>query len=221
MPLFRYKAVAPSGEVVEAETEASDRDAVAEQLKHRDHLPIRIEARNRARLSSWLIRDLFGTRPLSHGELTAMTRELATLLQAGLTLERSLEVISTLGAAPRVRQVLDQVLRGIREGKSLTQALDEAPAGGAHAARRFPRYYVSLVRAGESGGALGLVLTRLAGFLERSQAFRENLASALIYPAILVVMVGLSLLLLLTIVLPQFEPCSLMPARPCRCRPGS
>ncbi len=200
MPLFRYKAVAPSGELVEAETEASDRAAVAEQLKSLGHLPISIEARGKARLAALLSRDLFGTRPLSQKDLTSITRELATLLQAGLTLERSLEIVTTLGAAARVRLVLDQVLRGIREGKSLAQALGDTPGA------RFPPYYVSLVRAGETGGSLGLVLARLAGFLERSQAFRENLASALIYPAILVVMVVLSLLLLLTFVLPQFEP---------------
>ena len=127
-----------------------------------------------------------------------MTRELATLLRAGLPLDRALEMLIGLAPTPPVAALLQQIRDDVRGGKSLSQALD---------ARRdvFSRFYVNIVRAGEAGGALGVVLTRLAETMERNKDLRESVKSALIYPTILIGVAVMSVIVLLIWVVPQFE----------------
>jgi general secretion pathway protein F len=128
----------------------------------------------------------------------SLTRELATLLRAGLPLDRALELLIGLADAPPVAAMLQQIRDDVRGGKALSQALD---------ARRdvFSRFYVNIVRAGEAGGALGVVLTRLAETMERNKELRESVKSALIYPVILICVAMLSVMVLLVWVVPQFE----------------
>jgi general secretion pathway protein F len=135
---------------------------------------------------------------VSRDQLLAITRELATLLQAGLPLDRALEILIGLAVAAPATALLQQIRDDVRGGKSLSQALDT---------RRdvFPRFYINIVRAGEAGGALGVVLTRLADTMERNKELRESVKSALIYPTILIGVAVLSVMVLLVWVVPQFE----------------
>nr|BAL55710.1 general secretion pathway protein F [uncultured Gammaproteobacteria bacterium] len=127
------------------------------------------------------------------------TRELATLLSAGLPLDRGLKVLlSIFPESSALFALSERILERVKGGVQLSAAL-EAEGG------LFPKLYVSMVRAGEAGGALESVLERLADYLERAQALKSNVLTALIYPAILVVVAILSLLALLTFVVPQFE----------------
>ena len=130
--------------------------------------------------------------------MLAVTRELATLLRAGLPLDRALEILIGLAPTPVVGTLLQGIRDDVRGGKALSQALD---------ARRevFSRFYVNIVRAGEAGGALGVVLQRLAETMERNKELRESVKSALIYPAILICVAVASVALLLIWVVPQFE----------------
>src|SRR5206468_429096 len=135
-------------------------------------------------------RSLFAPRKVTSDHLMAITRELATLLRAGLPLDRALEILIGLAPTPPVAALLQQIRDDVRGGKALSQALD---------ARRdvFSRFYVNIVRAGEAGGALGLVLTRLADTMERNKELRESVKSALIYPTILIGVAVLSVMVLL------------------------
>lgn len=126
-----------------------------------------------------------------------MTREMATLLEAGLTLDRSLQILIELGAEERVNRVLEDLQARVRGGATFSAALEQQ--GG-----QFPRLYINMVRAGETSGALDGVLARLAEYLERSADLRETVVSALVYPLILLVVAGLSVILLLVFVVPQF-----------------
>jgi general secretion pathway protein F len=130
--------------------------------------------------------------------LLAITRELATLLRAGLPLDRALEILIGLAPTPPVAALLQGLRDDVRGGKALSQALD---------ARRevFSRFYVNIVRAGEAGGALGVVLQRLAETMERNKELRENVRSALIYPTILICVAVISVIVLLIFVVPQFQ----------------
>jgi general secretion pathway protein F len=130
--------------------------------------------------------------------LLVLTRDLATLLRAGLTLDRALELEISLAASLPVATMLQGIRDEVRGGKSLSQALD---------ARRdvFSRFYVNIVRAGEAGGALGTVLTRLAETMERNKELRDSVRSALIYPTILIFVAVASIMILLVFVVPQFE----------------
>jgi general secretion pathway protein F len=199
MSTFRYKAVDSAGKVVEGEMEAGSQSVVITRLHDLGHLPIRAEEVSKGAGPAWLTRDLFAARPVSRKSVALITRELATLLGAGVPLDRSLEILVGLAQKENVRKLLARVLDAVRGGASLADAM--AAQGGT-----FPPDYSSMVRAGEAGGALEVVLARLADFLEKTQAVSESVRSALIYPAILVGMAGLSLVVLLTVVVPEFKP---------------
>lgn len=199
MPLFRYKAVDPQGKTLEGEMEARDQSAVIERLHDLGHLPIRADEVAATASRGWLSRELFTTHKVSRRDVVILTRELATLLDARLPLDHSLEILIVLTDNKPARRLLEDILERVRGGASLGDALS---AEG----EVFPRFYVSTVQAGEASGSLELVLNRLAEFMDRSQALRESTRSALIYPVILLVMAGLSVLVLLTVVIPQFTP---------------
>jgi len=201
MPVYRYKAVSPAGEVSTGELDAANEAEIVGRLRDQGLLPTQVVAAaggGGQRKTGTARRPLFEARRVTPDHLMAITRELATLLRAGLPLDRALELLIGLAAAPPVVQLLQQVRDDVRGGKALSQALD---------ARRdvFSRFYVNIVRAGEAGGALGLVLTRLADTMERNKELRESVKSALIYPVILIGVAVLSVMVLLVWVVPQFE----------------
>ncbi len=202
MPSFRYKSVLPSGEVRVGELEAASQAEAIEKLHELGHIPIRaesVEAAPAAR-GSWLTRDLFGGRKLSERQIGLLTGELAMLTGAGLPLDQCLEILTRLTRGERPSALMAEVRDEVRGGASLADAL-----AGARSAS-VPDYYVSMVRAGESSGSLEAILERLAVFIERSAAVREQVKSALVYPTILLILAGVSIAILLIVVIPEFEP---------------
>ena len=136
-------------------------------------------------------------RSLKPKDIEIITRQLATLIEAGLTLDRSLGVLADLTPEEHVVKVLADLQDRVRGGATFSAAL-EAQDG------QFSKLYVNTVRAGEASGALSDVLARLADYLERSAELRSTVTSALVYPAILLVVAGLSVIILLVFVVPQF-----------------
>jgi general secretion pathway protein F len=206
VPVYRYRAVNPAGDVAVGELDAANEAAIVDLLRDQGMLPMQIaDATGSAMLAAgggtqekavrarW-----FEPKHVTRDQLLGLTRELATLLRAGLTLDRSLETLISLAPTPAVAALLQAVRDDVRGGKSLSEALDR---------RRevFSRFYVNIVRAGEAGGALGVVLQRLADTMERNKELRESVKSALIYPVILVCVAVASVALLLIGVVPQFE----------------
>jgi general secretion pathway protein F len=194
MASFLYKAVRTDGETVEGRMEAPDEMSVIRHLQQDGLIPI--EARPAAGLRSQL-RLTRSRQGLTPKEIGVITRELATLLEAGLTLDRSLQILIELTDEVRVVRVLGDLQERVRGGATFSAALEEQ--GG-----QFPRLYINMVRAGEASGALDAVLGRLADYLERTAELRETVTSALVYPTILLVVSGLSVILLLVFVVPQF-----------------
>lgn len=200
MPRFSYKAVAADGEVVEGELEATSREAVVERLHAQGHVPIRAEERSPERPSGSLVSsNLWRRSRPARADLALFTREMATLLQAGLPLDRALAIMQELGATPALQALVEEIREAVRGGRSLAAAME---------ARKdtFPNYYVGMVRAGEAGGSLDGVLARLAETLERGQQMRENVRAALRYPILVVLMAAISLFVLMTFVIPEFRP---------------
>jgi general secretion pathway protein F len=197
VPSFRYKAVTPGGEAVEGEMEARLQEAVVERLQGMGYIPIRVDAAQpegdeETASFSWL-----RSNRVNQAEIGVFTREIATLLQAGLPLDRALEILVALSENDKVRRLLIQIRDDVRGGASLSAAM-EAQKGV------FSRFYLNMVRAGEAGGALGPVLMRISEFMERAKALKETVKSALIYPTILIVVAVVSVMLLLVFVVPQF-----------------
>jgi general secretion pathway protein F len=198
LPLYHYKAVDADGAALEGDMEARSQAAVVERLQATAYIPIRVEE---ARPTGSATGARFGwsrSNRVSQAEIGVFTREIATLLHAGLPLDRALEILVALSENDKVRNLLIQVRDDVRGGASLSAAMD-AQKGV------FSRFYLNMVRAGEAGGALGPVLMRITEFMERSKMLKETVTSALIYPAILVVVAVTSVMLLLIFVVPQFS----------------
>lgn len=195
MPLYRYKAADPQGGVLEGEMEARTAEAVATHLQAQNFMVLAVEEALVAGGCGWL--SGFGRARVSQDDIAMMTREIATLLRAGLPLDRALEIVINLSANDEVADILNDVRQDVRGGASLYSAL-EAQKGV------FSRFYLNMIRAGEAGGALEVVMLRLTEFMERAKELRETVKSALVYPTILIMVAVISVVVLLIFVVPQF-----------------
>jgi general secretion pathway protein F len=203
VPLFQYKAVSAAGEVNEGVMDAASQGAVIERLQGMNLIPIRAAelagnsgatvGQNAPKAAS-----MFSRNTVSQSDLGNMTRELATLLRAGLPLDRSFEILINLAEKKSVADLLNEIRNEVRGGASLSKALDKHRD-------IFSRFYINMVKAGEVGGALGNVLQRLADHMERAKELKDSVVSAMIYPSILVVVSFLSVSILVIFVVPQFK----------------
>lgn len=204
MPTFVYTARNPAGEKISGSVEASDRRAALAYVERQGAIPVTVEEKNaealrkaehRRRGLHWR-RD---TRPrLSFREMLTTTTELSDLLASGMKLGNALNTLSHR----RSRADCDKVIRSLRDeivkGSSLSEALSQFPES-------FPQLYVSLIKAGEAGGALPEVMQRLVAYYERMQEIREKIIMALVYPGV-VMIVGISTMIFtMVFVIPRFS----------------
>ncbi|MCB1760876.1 MAG: type II secretion system F family protein [Gammaproteobacteria bacterium] len=195
MTKFHYKALTPAGEPTQGELEAASEAVAIDRLRERGLLPVSFRP-----VASRGSRDGLFTRSrsINHAQLTLFTRELSRLLSAGVSLDRAMTILASVSDEPLQRALITRLLESIRGGGTFAEALrQEGPP--------FNRLYVNMVRAGEEGGALNLVLERLADYLEKAREFRANITAAMIYPMILLIVALASLALLLMLVVPQFQ----------------
>jgi general secretion pathway protein F len=204
MPEFAYRAANTAGAMVDGRIEAAGRDAALRSLRAQGLTPLRLDEADAAPATGVPAakapaRRLFERdRGPGHADVHAFTSELAIMLRAGLPLDRALRVLIGMSAKPSFTALLEDVFKSVKAGKGLSQALTPHQ-------ELFGEFYVNMVRSGEAGGQLAEVLSRLAEHLERVKQMRESVVSALIYPAILVVVAALSVFLMLGFVVPQFE----------------
>jgi general secretion pathway protein F len=202
MAFYQYKAVSPAGEVQEGVLEASSNSAAIARVQSMGLIPIRAEEAGLAKAAgaAAVASPLFARRRgVSTQDISEMTRELATLLRAGLPLDRAFEILISLSANPKMVELLGRIRNDVRGGQSLSKAL-EAQRGV------FSRFYVNMIRAGEAGGSLPTVLLRLAEYLERAKALRDNVIASTTYPAFLAVVSVAAVMILLGVVVPRFKP---------------
>lgn len=201
MPEFIYKASDRTGKVFEGSLDAGDESDVIGKLRNMGYIPIRIgTSSGRKRLSSSLSLKLTIPTPfskVSNKDLLSFTQELSTLIKAGLTLDRSLSIISEITENEHLKTVTQELLKDVRGGKSFSEAL-------ANHSGVFNRLYVNMVKAGEAGGVMDVVLERLVDFLERSQELKETVKNAMIYPVVLISVMGIVVSLMLIFVVPKF-----------------
>jgi len=197
MALYQYKAVTPSGETIRGEMEAATADDVARSLQEAGNIPLNAALAEGGGFS--LGRLISSSNKPSQREIGQFTQQMATLLQAGLPLDRSLQVLIDLSDSDRTRRMTEKIRDHVREGGTLSDALETQ-----HGV--FSRLYINMVRAGELGGTLEETLARLSDYMERSKELKDNIGSALVYPIMLIFLAIGSLILLLTYVIPQFTP---------------
>jgi general secretion pathway protein F len=196
MPLYTYKAINNLGETEEGVRDAVDEQALITSLQSEGLIPIRVAAANSR---SFLGLGFGGKQSkLSQKDIALLTGELATLLESGLPLDKSLLVLMDLTEDnERLSKLIARVLEKVKGGVSLADSLEQQ-----HGV--FTKFYLNMIRAGEAGGGLDQVLTRLSDYLERSQELKDSVSTALIYPIILLIMSLASLFIMLTFVVPQF-----------------
>lgn len=197
MAQYRYKALNAHGELFEGQMDAASEAEVAARLQDQGHMPMeaRLASEGVAGASSWAA--LLRRKPFDGGGLVQFTQQLATLLGAGQPLDRALSILLELPEDERTRRVVTDIRDIVRGGAPLSTALERQHG-------LFSRLYINMVRAGEAGGSLHDTLQRLSDYLERSAELKGRVINALIYPAILLAVVGGALLFLLGYVVPQF-----------------
>ncbi|MEH6421048.1 type II secretion system protein XpsF [Pseudomonas sp. CGJS7] len=196
MPVFHYKALNARGELLDGQMEAASNAEVVQRLQEQGHLPVEAKLASEAGASSsW--KGLFKPKPFTGARLGQFTQQLATLLGAGQPLDRALTILMDLPEDETAKSTVADIRDAVRGGTSLSVALERQHG-------TFSRLYINMVRAGEAGGNLHETLSRLDDYLERSRLLQGKVVNALIYPAILLCMVGASLMFLLGYVVPQF-----------------
>lgn len=197
MSKFTYKGKNAEGKVVSEVVEAVDRFAVYEIARQNGHTVTSVEEGH-----ALAIRKLFNVDKINYflsrvklDELVMLTRNLASMLNAGLPLSRAISVIERQSKNPRLKGVMKSVRESINKGNPFNEALKEFP-------ETFPRLYVAMVRAGEESGGLSGALHTIALQLERSSSLRKKIKGAMIYPTIVITVMCILGVLMMVFVMP-------------------
>lgn len=202
VPKFAYEAANPEGGIARGVVEAPSRSAAVERILARGATPVSLkehaDGAAPAHGPAFSIGDLL-PRMFAASDRLAIVRELATLLRAGLSVERALVVMQELARSPRLKATLSRLTDALRGGQPLSAAM-------AAADEIFPESMRKLVAAGEASGRLAEVMARLSASLSRTKGLRDRAVSAMIYPALLTVVMISVLIMIFTVVLPRLEP---------------
>jgi len=200
MTVYYYKATDQNGNNVEGDISAPDYKGAVQKIRKLNYFPVKVsEGKGSSKLSKGLAISLpnWGS-PIPIKDLMTLTQQLATLIDSGLTLDDALATLIKLAESEKTNAVLSEVRKQVHGGSSFADALAEHP-------KVFSKLYVNMIRAGEAGGILGDTLSRLGMFMEKTVELKNNIGSAMVYPAILV-LIGCSVLIfLITFVIPQFS----------------
>src|SRR5260221_9110939 len=200
MPKFSYTAVDARGKQATGFIEANDQNDAVAQIRQLGFYPQRLdESKEEVAVSA----DNKPAAKKRSGKvkvriLTVFTRQLATLIDAGLPLMRSLKTLAKQERNPVMRNTMLNLATSVESGSTFSEALAQHPG-------IFNKLYVNMVKAGELGGVLEIVLSRLAEFQEKSQKIKGKVVSAMVYPLVVLVIAGLILTFLLIFIVPKFQ----------------
>src|SRR5690606_21284418 len=174
MPFFQYKAVTADGKVIEGTLEAADHSTALARIQEQGQLPIRVSSAEEGGLLGRELKFPWQKKRVAQKDLLIFTQELSALLGAGLPLARTLTILGDLTENAYLSEIVKELLREIKGGKSLSEGLAMYP-------RVFPRLYINMVKAGEVSGSLDRILERIAEYLENAEELRNYFISSLIY----------------------------------------
>ncbi|GIU89513.1 MAG: hypothetical protein KatS3mg010_0612 [Acidimicrobiia bacterium] len=194
---FTYKVRDRQGKLVEGQLDADNAQLVVSKLRSMGYVPIEIQAAGKQTLSRELKIPGLSDR-IKLKDVAVFSRQFATMINAGLSLLRSLYILAEQTESKPLAEVANQVRMDVERGSSLSAALAKHP-------KAFNRLYVAMVRAGEIGGVLDSVLLRLADTIEKQVELRRKVKSAMTYPAVVAVLVLLILTAMLLFIIPMFE----------------
>ena len=187
---FKYKAVNARGKMENGQLNAESEKDALRILRGKNLTPVKIQESKQG---------LEGGRgkKISNAELLDFTNGLCTLVEARVPIDKALRLLDGITESPAMKELVLNLLRDVKEGKSLADAMESHPSV-------FSKMYVNIVRAGEEGGILHDLLPDLADFLDTNTKTRQAIVSAMIYPIVLLVTGVISVFLLLVFVVPQF-----------------
>ena len=195
--MYDYKARDRSGRIHDGQVEAPSSAAVVKTLRDRGLMPLKVSERKASALQKEIKIPGLGGK-IKQKELAVMSRQFSTMVYSGLTLIRSLSILEEQSQNPALKKVIGEVRSKVEQGVSLSAALEEHP-------KAFSPLYVSMVRAGEVGGALDETLARLADTLEGQARLRSQIKSAMAYPVVVLNLIVFIVLAMLVFVVPIFE----------------
>jgi general secretion pathway protein F len=186
------------GKIVEGLMEAPVEKDVIGKLQSMGYIPIKVGPPGKTRSFSLDI-DIAGFfKRISSKDVMTFTQQLSTLISAGLPLDKSLSIVAELTEKGEFQKVINDVLSSIQGGVTFADALSKHP-------KVFSKLYVNMIKAGEAGGVLEMILERLVDFLEGSQELKETVTSAMLYPILLSGFCVLIVVLFLTVIIPMFS----------------
>lgn len=211
MPKFKYVAMDSSGTEKEGVVEAASQTQAIAKIRSQDMFPTRVvemggkggggKAKSASKgggMSMEIKMPSFMTKKVKAKELTVFTRQLATLVDAGLPLLRGLKILLKQEKHPALREALTGMGEAVESGSTFSESLAQYP-------KIFDNLFVNMVRAGEAGGVLDVVLGRLSEFMEKAEKVKGKVKSAMIYPVVVLVAAFGILAFMLTSVIPKFE----------------
>tara|TARA_B100001013_G_scaffold161448_1_gene96498 strand:+ start:406 stop:1653 length:1248 start_codon:yes stop_codon:yes gene_type:complete len=207
MPVFAYEAINNDAQKVKGDVTADSKDQAIKLIQEKGLRPTRLQMQKDAPAK----RAVPGVEqaapkkkgPLFKGgvktaEIVTFTTQLSTLQDAGLPIVRSLNILEEQQKPGRLKDELEAISEEVEQGSTFSEALSKYP-------KSFNKLYISMVKAGEAGGVLDVILRRLAGFMEKSQKLRKKVKGALIYPAAVITVAAAILVVIMLFVVPAFE----------------
>ncbi len=221
MPIFTVEAIDTKGKRIRAEIDAPTPNEALSKLKARGFKPTKINQKadspaaapiaeeepggvmpdappvtGRAEVKGGKKSVLFGR--VKHSQLTQFTQQLSVLMDAGLPIVRSLKILSAQMKPGMLKDFVSEIAEDVETGSSLSDALAKHP-------RAFDKLYVNMVKAGEAGGVLDVILQRLSNFMERVEALKRKIIGASIYPAVVIGIAVMVVLAIMTFIVPEFR----------------
>jgi len=206
MPVFAFEARKNDGQKITSEVTADSKDEAIKKIQEKGLRPTRIKAQKgepKSRPVPGVEKVAKKKTPLfkagvRSNDIVTFTTQLSTLQDAGLPIVRSLKILEEQQKPGRFKDQLEEVSSEVEQGSTLSEAMAKYP-------KSFDKLYISMVKAGEAGGVLDVILRRLAGFMEKSQKLRKKVKGALIYPAAVITVAIAILVVIMLFVVPAFE----------------
>ena len=195
MPTFEYKATTSDGKILSGQRESQDKDSLIAWLQDSDYIPINVQEINEASRSVSKSLNLFSSTKLSNNQILEVTEQLSTLVKSKLPLDHALKILQKISEHKKVKDLIGNLLESVQSGNEFSSALE--------AQKEFSPFYINMIRASEASGNLDSGLGQLYEYLDGVKQMRDKLTSALLYPLILLIVAGVSIVLILLFVVPK------------------
>lgn len=193
MAVFLFQAKVPGGKVVRGEVEASSEVEARVKIRAQQMIPVKIMPKAGGAKK---------VKKTGHGkvkpkDLQVFTRQFATMIDSGIPISQALQILGESSTAPALKTILEGVREDLNSGKRLAESMQSFPGA-------FDKLYINLVKAGEEGGVLDTILDRLAEYIEKAAKIKGQIKSAMMYPAVIVLVSALVIGVILGFVIPKF-----------------